>query len=102
MSFGGQVRTGSHDHGTSFGGQVRIGSHDHGTSFGGQVRAFNGSHVSMSVASRVFAAVVAAALSTACVTRDAPAPIARRPVLVQGAMDVEIRRLAGALDYSTE
>ena len=56
----------------------------------------------MSVASRVFAAVVAAALSTACVTRDASAPIARRPVLVQGAMDVEIRRLAGALDDATE
>lgn len=56
--------------------------------FGGQVRA------SMP---RLIATVFAAALLTACATRDAV-----RPVVVQGAMDVEIRKLAGALQNATE
>jgi adenosylhomocysteine nucleosidase len=32
----------------------------------------------------------------------APPPAASRPVLIQGAMDIEIRQLAGALEHSTE
>jgi adenosylhomocysteine nucleosidase len=47
-----------------------------------------------------------AVLLTACVTRDAaPLPhaaVASRPVIVQGAMDVEIRKLAGALEHATQ
>jgi adenosylhomocysteine nucleosidase len=49
---------------------------------------------------------LASALLTACVARDAAAPAraagSARPVVVQGAMDVEIRNLAGALDHVTE
>jgi adenosylhomocysteine nucleosidase len=45
--------------------------------------------------------VLAAALLSACATRDVAAP-GRGPVVVQGAMDVEIRRLAGALQQATE
>ena len=41
--------------------------------------------------------VTAAALLTACVARDAA-----RPVVVQGAMDVEIRKLADALENAAE
>jgi adenosylhomocysteine nucleosidase len=55
---------------------------------------------------RTLATVLAAALLTACVTRDAASPAraapAARPVVVQGAMDVEIRKLAGALENATE
>jgi adenosylhomocysteine nucleosidase len=55
---------------------------------------------------RILATVLAAALLAACVTRDAtsPAPpaVAARPVVVQGAMDVEIKQLAGALEHVTE
>src|SRR3954451_23228705 len=51
-------------------------------------------------------ALLAGALATACVARD-PAPPASavastRPIVVQGAMDVEIRTLAGALEHATE
>jgi adenosylhomocysteine nucleosidase len=46
---------------------------------------------------RTLATVLTAALLAACVTRDTP-----RPVLVQGAMDVEVRTLAGALENVTE
>ena len=46
----------------------------------------------------LFAALAAGAvLLTGCGAREAA-----RPVVVQGAMDVEIRRLAGALDHATE
>ena len=48
-------------------------------------------------ASTLIAAAAAAALLAACATRE-PA----RPIVVQGAMDVEIRKLAGALDHVTE
>jgi adenosylhomocysteine nucleosidase len=47
-------------------------------------------------------------LLTACVTRDttthapASASAGARPVVVQGAMDVEIRKLAGAIENATE
>jgi adenosylhomocysteine nucleosidase len=55
---------------------------------------------------RVLAAMAAAVLLTACVTRDAAAParvpVAARPVVVQGAMDVEVKKLAGALEHVTE
>jgi adenosylhomocysteine nucleosidase len=55
---------------------------------------------------RVIATLLASALLTACVTREAAAParasVAARPVVVQGAMDVEIRKLAGALENVTE
>jgi adenosylhomocysteine nucleosidase len=45
----------------------------------------------------MFAALAAAALVTACGTRDSA-----RPVVVQGAMDVEIRKLAGSLEHGSE
>ena len=55
---------------------------------------------------RLLATVFACALLTACVTRDAAAPARAAagagPVVVQGAMDVEIRKLAGALENATE
>jgi adenosylhomocysteine nucleosidase len=55
---------------------------------------------------RIFATLLFAALLTACVTRDATAPprasTTARPVVVQGAMDVEIRMLAGAIENVTE
>jgi len=55
---------------------------------------------------RASATLLAAALLTACVTRDATTPgraqAGARPVVVQGAMDVEIRKLAGALENATE
>jgi adenosylhomocysteine nucleosidase len=54
---------------------------------------------------RVIAAPLACVLlCTACVTRDttARAPAGARPIVVQGAMDVEIRKLAGAIENPTE
>ena len=56
---------------------------------------------------RGFAAIVVSVVSlSACVTRDATAPAresaAPRPVVVQGAMDVEIRKLADALENAAE
>ena len=60
----------------------------------------------MNAMPRVLAALVVAVLLTACVTRDASAPartaVGARPVVVQGAMDVEIKKLAGALEHATE
>jgi len=44
----------------------------------------------------------AIALLTACAARDVPAPAIARPLVVQGAMDVEIRKLAAAIDHATE
>jgi len=48
--------------------------------------------------------LLAGALLTACVTREATAPSRtfERPVVVQGAMDVEIKKLAGALENVKE
>jgi adenosylhomocysteine nucleosidase len=52
---------------------------------------------------RLIATVFAGAWLTACVARDpAPAVDAARPVVVQGAMDVEVKKLAGALENVTE
>src|SRR4051812_28407170 len=56
---------------------------------------------------RVIATLLACVLlSTACGTRDttatAPGPARARPVVVQGAMEVEIRKLAGAIENATE
>ena len=60
----------------------------------------------MNATLRVIATMLAGALLTACVTREATAPARAlatvRPVVVQGAMDVEIRKLAGALENVTE
>ena len=59
----------------------------------------------MKATPRVMATLVAAALLTACAPREAaPARAieAARPVIVQGAMDVEVRKLAGALENVTE
>ena len=60
----------------------------------------------MNVMLRSIGTCLAAALLTACVARDAAAPArasaAARPVIVQGAMDVEIRKLAAALDHAEE
>ena len=56
--------------------------------------------------SRAIATVCTCALLTACVGREAVPPAststATRPVLVQGAMDVEIRKLAAAIDNAKE
>jgi adenosylhomocysteine nucleosidase len=53
---------------------------------------------------RTIAAGLAGALLNACVARDqaAPAPPAVPPIVVQGAMDVEVRRLAAALENPRE
>ncbi len=51
---------------------------------------------------RIIATLLAIVLLTACVARDVPAPDGPRPVVVQGAMDVEVRKLAGALQNATE
>ena len=51
--------------------------------------------------SLIAALAAAAALLAACATRGAEAPI-RGPVVVQGAMDLEIRQLAGVLQNATE
>lgn len=60
----------------------------------------------MNAMPRMIATLLAGALLTACVTREATPParasVAARPVVVQGAMDVEIRQLAGALENVTE
>jgi len=58
----------------------------------------------MSATPRVTAMLLAGALLTACVTREATAPSRTfaRPVVVQGAMDVEIKKLAGALENVKE
>ena len=54
----------------------------------------------------MMATLLAGAFLTACVTREATAPerpsASARPVVVQGAMDVEIKRLAAALEHVTE
>lgn len=46
---------------------------------------------------RTAAAILAAALLTACAEREAA-----RPVVIQGAMDIEIRKLVGALEHATD
>jgi len=55
---------------------------------------------------RIIATLLVATLLTACVAHDATAPAREsagaRPVVVQGAMDVEIRKLARALENATE
>ena len=50
-----------------------------------------------SFVARAAAALLACVLLTACAAREAP-----RPIVVQGAMDVEIRKLAGAIQNATE
>jgi adenosylhomocysteine nucleosidase len=66
----------------------------------------NHAELPMSAISRVLAAVLAGALLAGCVTREATAPARTldpgRPVVVQGAMDVEVKKLAGALENVTE
>lgn len=55
---------------------------------------------------RTIATLLAGALLTACVTREATAPArvfeGARPVVVQGAMDIEVKKLAGALENVRE
>ena len=51
---------------------------------------------------RASAAIQACALLTACAVRDVPDHAGHRPVVVQGAMDVEIRKLAGAIEHPVE
>ena len=64
------------------------------------------SGVAVSTTFRAIATLLAGALLTACVTREATAPArtfeAARPVVVQGAMDIEVKKLAGALENVTE
>src|ERR1700741_4505437 len=76
-------------------------------SLDGSFPSFGGtSSHSMSATARIIATLSAAGLLTACVTRDAAAPArastTARPVVVQGAMDVEIRKLAAALENAKE
>ena len=49
------------------------------------------------ITKRASAALLTCALLMACTTREPP-----RPIVVQGAMDVEIRKLAGAIQGATE
>ena len=60
----------------------------------------------MSAVPRVIATMLAGALLTACVTREATAPArafaAARPVVVQGAMDLEVKKLVAALENVRE
>jgi len=54
---------------------------------------------------RILAALIASVLVSACVARDAAqvrAVDGARPIVVQGAMDVEVKKLAGSLDHVTE
>jgi adenosylhomocysteine nucleosidase len=55
---------------------------------------------------RVIATFLAGVVLTACTAREGPpparAPAGARPVVVQGAMDLEVKKLAGALDNVTE
>jgi adenosylhomocysteine nucleosidase len=55
---------------------------------------------------RVTATLLTAALLSACVTQEATAPArsspALRPIVVQGAMDIEVRKLADTLENSVE
>ncbi len=53
----------------------------------------------MSAMPRLATAVFACALLTACTVPHVPDPAGDRPVVVQGAMDVEIRKLAGAIEH---
>jgi adenosylhomocysteine nucleosidase len=59
----------------------------------------------MNATPRVIATMLAAALLTGCVTREATAPAralpAARPVIVQGAMDLEMKKLVAALENVT-
>jgi len=59
----------------------------------------------MSAVLRIGATSLICALASACVARDAAAPAASpatRPVVVQGAMDVEVRKLARTLENAAE
>jgi adenosylhomocysteine nucleosidase len=59
----------------------------------------------MTTSRRAFVGAVAASLLSACVARDAAAPApppAPPPIVVQGAMDVEVKRLATSLDNPQE
>src|SRR5882672_9817989 len=62
--------------------------------------------LTMHAIARTIAAMSAGALLAACVARESAAPpresAAVRPVVVQGAMDIEVKKLAGALEKVTE
>ena len=55
---------------------------------------------------RLMIAFVAATLLTACQSTAPPAPVtaaeAIRPIVVQGAMDIEVRALVASLEHPTE
>jgi len=51
---------------------------------------------------RIVGTLLAIVLLTACVKQDAPASLGSRPVVVQGAMDVEIRQLARTIENARE
>ena len=51
---------------------------------------------------RIIATLLAIVLLTACVKQDAPAAVGLRPVVVQGAMEVEIRKLASTIANARE
>ena len=54
---------------------------------------------------RLIASSIVSVLAASCVARDSAAPAppeSARPIVVQGAMDVEVRRLAGAIENVKE
>jgi adenosylhomocysteine nucleosidase len=59
--------------------------------------SFGGPALHRMITKRASAGLLACALLTGCAGRDAA-----RPIVVQGAMDVEIRKLAGAIQNATE
>jgi adenosylhomocysteine nucleosidase len=65
--------------------------------FTGQLRPTGPASLMFTGQLRLLAAAFSGALLVACAARDAA-----RPVLVQGAMDVEIRKLAGSIQNATE
>jgi adenosylhomocysteine nucleosidase len=68
------------------------------------IRAFTVQELPMRATPLVIATLLAGMLLAACAGREAPppAPAAARPVVVQGAMDLEVKKLASALENVTE
>src|SRR5262245_39481914 len=81
-------------------GSIHLRSRRRRASFGGRVPRTGSSSCGMT---RIVSTLLAILLSAACAARDAGAPAAGlRPVVVQGAMDVEIRKLAGRIENAKE
>src|ERR1700694_4649801 len=70
------------------------------------IRAFTVQELPMRATPLVIATLLAGMLPAACARREAPPPAppaaAGRPVVVQGAMDLEVKKLASDLENVTE